>query len=66
MTEQNHTCPQTQGQTLPVWVEEMHEHYRVNGFYRVEDVQRVLGDPRECVSVEATSDVSQLSRNLRA
>lgn len=45
-------------QTLPAeseWVEEMHEHYRQNGFYRAQDLERVLGDPREHLEVK-TSD----------
>jgi len=46
----------------PKWVEEMHEHFRENGFYRAEDITRVLGDPRECVEVRATTDLSQFSK----
>ena len=47
----------------PQWVQEMHKHFRENGFYRAEDLQRVLGDPRECVQVQASTDLIQLSRN---
>jgi hypothetical protein len=25
------------------WIEEMHDHFRQNGFYRAEDLQRVRG-----------------------
>ena len=42
-------------QTEPGWVEKMHEHYRQNGFYRAQDLERVLGDPREHLEVK-TSD----------
>ena len=63
MTEHNQISPQAECLFLPQWVKDMHEYYRDNGFYRAEDIQRVLGDPRECVSVTATSDLSQLARN---
>jgi len=33
------------------WVREMHSHYSMTGSYRVEDVQRVLGDPRTVVNL---------------
>ena len=36
---------------VPLWVREMHEYFRRTGFYRPEDLQRVLGDPRESVQV---------------
>jgi hypothetical protein len=38
----------------PEWVNEMHEHFRKHGFYRAQDLQRVLGDPRESVELRAT------------
>lgn len=47
----------------PQWVQEMHKHYGENGFYRADDLQRVLGDPRESVQVQACTDVLQSSRN---
>jgi hypothetical protein len=31
------------------WVREMQAHYATTGSYRVEDVHRVLGDPRTVV-----------------
>lgn len=65
MTEQNQNLIVTQyeGHLLPLWVKEMHEHYRDNGFYRAEDVQRVLGDPRECVEVKSSTDLMQFARS---
>ena len=39
----------------PEWVEKMHEHYRQNGYYRAQDLERVLGDPREHLELK-TSD----------
>ena len=47
----------------PQWVQEMHTHFRENGYYRAKDLQRVLGDPRECVQGQASTDLMQLSRN---
>lgn len=41
-------------QEQPAWLREMHEHFQRTGCYRVEDVQRVLGDQR--VSVGAPND----------
>jgi hypothetical protein len=31
------------------WVRDMQAYYALNGSYRVQDVQRVLGDPRTVV-----------------
>jgi hypothetical protein len=59
MTDSNSITPTF---PTPRWVEEMHEHFRENGFYRAEDLQRVLGDPRECVEVKASTDLMQFSR----
>lgn len=39
------------------WVTEMHEHFHRTGLYRAEDLQRVLGDPRESVQVRAEADL---------
>jgi len=38
------------------WLTEMHRHFQRTGAYRADDLQRVLGDPREGVEVEATTD----------
>lgn len=35
------------------WVKEMHNHFRQNGFYRAEDLNRLLGDPRDHVALAA-------------
>lgn len=48
----------------PQWVQEMHNHFRENGFYRTEDLHRVLGDPSESVHVQASTDLAQMSRQL--
>lgn len=36
----------------PAWVTDMHEHYRECGYYRTEDLERVLGDPRDSVAIQ--------------
>jgi hypothetical protein len=46
MTETN--FPAT---TLPEWVSKMREHFREHGFYRPEDMDRVLGSPKTHVEV---------------
>jgi hypothetical protein len=38
----------------PEWVESMYEYHSRTGLYRAEDLDRVLGDPREQVSGETT------------
>ena len=35
----------------PEWVLEMHEHYAETGSFRIEDILRVLGDPKEGVDM---------------
>jgi hypothetical protein len=37
----------------PEWLREMRAYYAMNGAYRVQDVQRVLGDPRTVVGFPA-------------
>jgi hypothetical protein len=39
----------------PEWVVNMHKHYNEHGFYRPEDLQRVLGDQTRGVSVPRTT-----------
>ena len=36
----------------PRWVVEMRDHFQRTGLYRAEDLQRVLGDPRDSVQVQ--------------
>jgi hypothetical protein len=35
----------------PEWLLEMHDHYAETGAFRVEDVLRVLGDPKKGVDM---------------
>jgi hypothetical protein len=49
----------------PDWVSSMQEHFRANGYYRAEDLARVLGDPRETVQISAGSDFQLAARNER-
>ncbi len=49
--------PEAQTQTLDSeWVSEMQEHFQRRGFYRAQDLERVLGNPRSHVQVRTTSD----------
>lgn len=53
---------QSDGQVNPKWVEDMHEHFRETGFFRSEDLQRVLGDQLERVELPASTGMSQFGR----
>lgn len=39
------------------FVIDMQKHYRANGFYRTADVHRLLGDPRQGVSMPASDSL---------
>lgn len=36
----------------PGWVNEMHAHFHKTGYYRPQDLERVLGDPRRGMEVK--------------
>jgi hypothetical protein len=40
---------------VPDWVKEMHAYRNEHGFYRIEDVFRVLGDPGTRVEIPASN-----------
>ena len=40
----------------PKWINEMHDHYRQNGFYRAQDLEKVLGNPRDHVAVRPSDE----------
>lgn len=40
----------------PSWVASMHEYHSRTGLYRAEDLDRVLGDPREQVTGGSPDD----------
>ncbi len=42
----------------PEWVDSMHSFFGQNGFYRADDLRRVLGDPRDQVDIGASRDLS--------
>jgi hypothetical protein len=48
--------PMSIEQREPGWVTEMHEHFQKTGAFRADDLERVLGDPREAVEVNAVSE----------
>jgi hypothetical protein len=39
------------------WVSEMHAHFMQTGSYRIQDVQRVLGDPRQGVEIRPADEL---------
>jgi hypothetical protein len=45
--------PTMEIQALPDWLLKAHEHFFQTGFYRPEDVQRVIGSQLEGVEVRA-------------
>ena len=51
-------------QTLsdPQWITEMRDHFQKTGIYRAEDLQRVLGDPRDSVQVQLDTGLVLHSR----
>lgn len=54
-TDRSSDTPMKTTDNIPGWVSEMHQHYRVNGFYRAVDLHRVLGDPTASVKGTATA-----------
>lgn len=43
---------------VPEWVREMHAYRNQHGFYRPEDVFRVLGDPGKRVEIPMVDDLA--------
>jgi len=55
----------TAAETQPRWVASMQEFFQLHGYYRAEDVKRVLGDPRETVELgnnDALPGIARLER----
>ncbi len=50
------------GHTEPDWIKSMREHYVRTGFYRAQDVQRLLGDPRKSFQGRPLDDLAMASR----
>jgi hypothetical protein len=44
------------------WVSEMHMHFNQTGFYRAQDVRRVLGDQQQSVTIRPATDLPWASR----
>jgi hypothetical protein len=42
----------------PEWVVDMHDYHQKTGLYRAEDLDRVLGDPRDQVGGQTSNDVA--------
>lgn len=43
-------------QNMPKWVSDMHAHFDSTGYYRPQDLRRVLGDQRETVAAATNKD----------
>jgi hypothetical protein len=46
----------------PEWLKDMRAHYNETGFYRAEDIQRVLGDPRDGVGMTVSTELAAAAR----
>ena len=44
----------------PEWVREMREHYREKGWYRPDDLKRLLGDPNRRVDMGTKESIERL------
>jgi hypothetical protein len=49
-------APATTAPQPAPWVAQMVQHFQTTGYYRAEDLERLLGDPRD--SVQATAEPS--------
>ena len=57
MAEPNRKKTNTQGSSHePDWVEAMHGYFQQHGIYRAQDLQRVLGDPRDHVVIHPSDE----------
>jgi len=63
MKQRNANAPvSVLGGDEPEWVQNMREHYLRTGFYRTEDVRRILGDPRHPFEGRALDNLVLASR----
>ena len=47
---------------VPEWVREMHAYRNKHGFYRPEDVFRVLGDPQKRVEIPLAGEITAAAK----
>jgi hypothetical protein len=47
---------------VPEWVREMHAYRNKHGFYRPEDVFRVLGDPQKRVEIPSADEMTAAAK----
>ena len=50
-------APLEQAVGTPEWVMRMRAHFQQTGFYRADDVRRLLGDPRRHVDLASNPDI---------
>lgn len=63
--ENERQAPVVEPASGAAWVMEMHAHFHQTGFYRSEDVQRVLGDQRHHVDIPVVSGAVTVSSILK-
>jgi hypothetical protein len=47
-------APAAEQQSAASWVSGMRQHFQQTGYYRVEDLDRLLGDPRQSVEISSS------------
>jgi hypothetical protein len=60
-TQLTTTAPAAAPQSGPKWVESMQAHFQQTGYYRANDLNRLLGDPRVSVGISSDDGVKVVS-----
>jgi hypothetical protein len=60
-TQQDATAPAAAPQSGPKWVESMQAHFQQTGYYRANDLNRLLGDPRVSVGISSDDGLKAVS-----
>jgi hypothetical protein len=61
MPEESARVPSME-ELVPEWVKEMHAYRNKHGFYRPEDVFRVLGDPQKRVEIPSADEMTAAAK----
>lgn len=51
ITKKLPACPAAHEAVAAAWVRSMQDHFQQTGYYRADDLNRLLGDPRETVAM---------------
>jgi hypothetical protein len=60
-TQQKTPAPAAMPQPGPKWVESMQAHFQQTGYYRANDLNRLLGDPRVSVGISSDDGLKAVS-----